>query len=82
MGNMRNIYFNKKIKRYLVYKDIDGKSHHFGSFEDYDEAVNHKLYCEEHGWDLRCKLNSMKGNSSPRYRVAHMYGLPVKQIPR
>ena len=82
MKAMNNVYYNKKIKRYLVHKDIDGKSHHFGSFESYGDAVDHRNYCESHNWDLKCKLNCVRGDGSPRRKVAHMFGVPVREIPR
>ena len=78
---MSYVYYRKQIGRWVVQKTVNGKSHLFGSFLRREDAEEFKDYCIEHNWDFKCKLNSV-GDNTPRRRIAHMYGLPVRDIPK
>ena len=78
---MTYVYFNNRLGKYVVQKCIDGKSHHFGTFTKRDDAEEFKEYCIANNWDFKCKLNSI-GDNTPRKRVAHMFGLDVKDVPK
>ena len=37
---------------YQVYKYIDGKKKYFGTFHNFQDAVNHRDYCVENDWEI------------------------------
>ena len=78
---MTYVYYNKKVKRWVVQKTINGRCHHFGSFTSKEKAYEHRDYCMEHDWSERCKING-KGDLTPFKRIAHMFGVEVKDITR
>ena len=53
----------------------------FGSFTSKEKAYEHRDYCLENGWSERCKING-RGDLTPFKRVAHMFGVEVKDITR
>ena len=76
-----HVYYNKQRDNWIVQKYRDGKIQHFGSFDEYDDAMRHRDYCVSHNWSDDCKLNPV-GKPNPNQRISKMFHVDIVDLKR
>jgi len=71
-SGVKGIYFANKAQKWRARMKLNGKNSHFGYFEDFTEAVAHRLAAEQ------CLDWSNCDSSSPAYKYIQNYSGEIK----
>lgn len=69
-------YIQQLKGKFCIYKQVNGSRIYFGSFDTFEEAVNHRDYCENHGWSEECVVKKVDANPE-RYIKTNRYSFSV-----